>query len=83
MLEAGVPRQLCYPIIDSMEMMAFGSAMMNPRRMPLRERLALHGRSEQPNLLKVVRATPKAAERLFQLELEALMLGWKTLIANS
>lgn len=84
MLEAGVPLPLRYPIIDSMEMMAFGSAMMNPRRLPLRERLGLHGRGNgQSNLRKAVGATPRAAERLFQLELEALMAGWKALIADS
>ncbi|WP_216893679.1 TetR/AcrR family transcriptional regulator [Nocardia alni] len=82
MLESGVPKRLCYPIIDSMETMAYGAAMMNLRRLPLHERLGLRGQGEQPNLEKVVRATPKAAERLFQLELEALLTGWKVLIAN-
>ncbi|WP_067683495.1 TetR/AcrR family transcriptional regulator [Nocardia miyunensis] len=82
MLESGVPRRLCYPIMDSMETMAFGAAMLNPRRLPLHERLGLRGEGEQPNLEKVVRATPKAAERLLRLELEALLLGWKTMIAN-
>jgi TetR/AcrR family transcriptional regulator, tetracycline repressor protein len=82
MLEDGVPKRLCYPIIDSMESMAFGAAMMNPRRLPIDEYLGLRGRGEQPNLQKVVRATPKGAERLFRLELEALLEGWKTLIAD-
>lgn len=82
MLQDGVPRRLCYPIIDSMETMAYGAAMMNPRSLPLHERLGLQGPSEQPNLQKVVRATPKAAERLFQLQLEALLAGWKALIAD-
>ncbi|MQY26072.1 TetR/AcrR family transcriptional regulator [Nocardia aurantia] len=82
MLDSGVPRRLCYPILDSMEIMAFGSAMTNLRRLPLHERLGLYDRSEHPNLQKVVRATPKSAERLFRLELEALLTGWKTLISG-
>jgi TetR/AcrR family transcriptional regulator, tetracycline repressor protein len=82
MLESGVPRRLCYPILDSMETLAFGSAMMNLRRLPLHERLGLLDRTEHPTLQKVVRATPKSAERLFQLELEALLTGWRALIAG-
>ncbi|MBH0775285.1 TetR/AcrR family transcriptional regulator [Nocardia bovistercoris] len=81
MLEAGVPEHLCYPILDSMELMAFASAMMNPRNLPAQERLEVHGRN-QTNLRKILKATLKSAEQLFQLELEALMTGWKTLIEN-
>jgi TetR/AcrR family transcriptional regulator, tetracycline repressor protein len=80
MLESGVPRRLCYPIIDSVEALAFGSALMNPRQLSLPERLQLHDGNEQPNLAKVVRATAKSAERMFQMELQALMAGWAVLI---
>jgi AcrR family transcriptional regulator len=82
MFEDGVPEQLCYPILDSMESLAFGAAMMNPRMLPIDERIGLGGSGDQPNLRKAVRATPKSAERLFRLELEALLAGWKSLIAN-
>ncbi|WP_196814441.1 TetR family transcriptional regulator [Nocardia sp. BMG111209] len=82
MFEAGVPEQLCYPIIDSIEMLAFGSAMTYSRRQPLRERLGLDGRRGQPNLRKAVKATPNSPERLFRLEVEAMMTGWKALIAE-
>ncbi|KAA9153467.1 TetR family transcriptional regulator [Amycolatopsis acidicola] len=80
MLEAGVPRRLCYPIIDSTESLVFGSVMTNPRQLPLQERLGLYGRGDQPNLQKVVRATAKAADRVFQLQLRALLAGWRVLI---
>lgn len=81
MLEVGVPKRFCYPIMDSAECLAFGSAIMNPRQLPIHERLGLHGRSDQPNLQKVVRATAKAADRVFGLELQALLEGWKAMIA--
>lgn len=83
MLEAGVPRRLCYPIMDSTETLAFGSAMMNPRQLPIHERLGLDGGGQQPNLEKVVRASAKAADRVFRLELSALVEGWRALIAEA
>lgn len=82
MLEDGVPERLCYPILHSMESMAFGATMMNPRMLPIEERLGLHATDERPNLQKVVKATPQSAEQLLRLELEALLAGWKWLIAN-
>ncbi|MCM3883180.1 TetR/AcrR family transcriptional regulator [Frankia sp. R82] len=85
MLASGVPEQLCYPIIESAEMLAYGSAMMNPNRLPPAARLGLSPASatSPENLPRVIAATPTSTDELFDLELAALVRGWQSLIAQA
>lgn len=80
MIDDGVPRKYCYAILESAETLSFGSADLNPAQMPPRERFALSGRHDLPNLEVAVRHAGRTADRLFQLELNALLTGWLALI---
>ncbi|WP_163550173.1 TetR/AcrR family transcriptional regulator [Candidatus Frankia nodulisporulans] len=104
MLTSGVPDHLCYPIIESAEILAFGSALMNPNRLPVATRLHLDSpRATEPgaasgsdggattgvgptgidrtrNLRRVIEATGRSVDQTFDLQLAALMRGWKALI---
>lgn len=82
MLERGVPARLVYTIIDSTEVLAYGSALLNPQNESPRDRLNLDGRSDLPNLRKVLKASSSSADRLFKSQLDALLDGWETLIAQ-
>ena len=80
MIEAGVPARHAYPIIDSAETLAFGSAMLNPRQLAPAERLDLQTRADATTLKHAIRSGPATAERLFRVELQVLVDGWVTLI---
>lgn len=80
MLEQGVPARLIYAIIDSVEVLASGSALLNPQNDAPGERLNLEGRTDLPHLRKMLRATGSSSDRIFKLQLDALLDGWETLI---
>jgi AcrR family transcriptional regulator len=82
MLEAGVPIRLAYPIIDSVETLAFGSAVLNPSQMRPKDRFGEATIESAPNLTKAMRATASTAERMFRIELDALLDGWEMLVAQ-
>lgn len=82
MVEAGVPLHLAYPIIDSIETLAFGSALLNPEQVPPRQRFKVGNAEDYPNLDRALKATSTSADRLFRLELDALLDGWTELIAR-
>lgn len=80
MVEDGVPEHLTYAIIDSVENLAFGSAVTNPLRQHPNERLEDPTSEAAPNLKASIRSGYADADKLFRLELEALLQGWTTLI---
>ena len=82
MLADGVPAQYCHPVIDSVETLAFGSALFNPQQAPTSGRFPAGALSETPNLALAVRSAPRTADRMFRLELRALLDGWTALIAR-
>jgi TetR/AcrR family transcriptional regulator, tetracycline repressor protein len=80
MIAEGVPARFTYPIIDSIETLAYGSAMLNPRQLRPRERFPIGSATEHPNLHLAMRSTFASAERLFRFELESILDGWGILI---
>jgi hypothetical protein len=82
MLDAGVPLELTYPIIDSIETLAFGSALLNPEQARPRERFKVDNAEDYPRLDSALRVAPASADRLFRTQLDALLDGWTTLIAQ-
>ena len=83
MVEGGVPLQYCYAIIDSVETLAFGSALFNPQQLPPKERYTPRDIADVPELRRAIGAAPRTPERLFRLELQAVLEGWKSLIAQA
>jgi AcrR family transcriptional regulator len=82
MVEAGVPMDLVYPIMDSVEMLAFGSAVLNPHRLRPDERFPLKAEHHAPHLEQAIKATHRSADKLFKVELDALLEGWAAIIAR-
>ena len=74
MLTADVPVQFVFAIIDSVETLAFGSALINPLQLNPVERSAMG--EETPLLNLAVKSAHRTADRLFRLQLEALLAGW-------
>lgn len=83
LLDGGVPARLVVPIIDSVETLAYGSALLNPDREPPRRRLALRPDDRVPALAAAVRAAPGSADRVFALQLDALVTGWAAAVAEA
>jgi TetR/AcrR family tetracycline transcriptional repressor len=80
MLEDGVPPRYCYPIIDSSETLGFGSALFNPQQLSPSQRFQPRTLDELPNLDLAIRSAYRTADRLFRLELQALLDGWTALV---
>jgi TetR/AcrR family transcriptional regulator, tetracycline repressor protein len=83
LVDGGVPLQYCYAIIDSVETLAFGSALFNPQQLPPKERYTPRDTADLPQLRQAIRSAPRTPERLFRLELQAILEGWKALIAQA
>lgn len=80
MVDDGVPLSLTHPILDSVETLAFGSALVNPQQDGANARLALLPDMQTPLLKASLRAGPRSPDKLFRLQLEALLAGWTTLV---
>ncbi|ADP81413.1 TetR/AcrR family transcriptional regulator [Pseudofrankia inefficax] len=80
MLKEGVPERYCYPIIESAAMLAFGSAMMNPKQLSPAERFQLDESTKVAGLRRVIDGTYETATELFSLELRALIRGWRAIL---
>ena len=83
MLDDGVPLNLTYPIIDSVETFAFGSALVNPQQAHPNERLALPPGLEVPLLRASIRSGYRGPDKLFRPQLQALLAGWTVLIEQA
>lgn len=82
MNEAGVPLRFGYPVMESVETLAYGSAMLNPQRLSPDQRFELRVGHHVPHLEEAIRATHRSADKLFKLQLDALLEGWAALIAR-
>jgi AcrR family transcriptional regulator len=80
LLEEGVPARLAFPIIDSLETLAYSSALLNPAQLAPQTRLRPRPDDEVPALTRSMRAAPRSPHRLFDLQLEALIEGWTALV---
>ena len=61
LLEDGVPDVLVYPIIDSVETLAYASALLNPLQEGAKVRLTILPEDDVPALERVVSAAPSLA----------------------
>ena len=80
LLEGGVPPKYAYPIMDSLETLAYGSALLNSERLDPRSHLSLQPSDDVPYLVRTARATYQSADRLFRMELDAYLLGWTAVV---
>ena len=82
LLAQGVPAELVLPIIDSMETLAYGSAILNRGPLSTRQRLDIQPSDDVPALEHVVEAAPHPPEFFLRLQLDALLDGWTAQIAR-
>jgi AcrR family transcriptional regulator len=76
LLDDAVPPDLVYAIIDSVELLAYSSAALNPEQRPATERLVIRAEDHSPALAKAIAAAPRAAEVVFLAQLDAVLVGW-------
>lgn len=74
MIADDVPMKFTFAIIDSVETLAFGSALINPLQLPPTDRSAMA--EDTPLLNLAVKSAHRTADRLFRLQLQALLAGW-------
>jgi TetR/AcrR family tetracycline transcriptional repressor len=82
LLDDGVPARYALAIIDSVETLAYGAALLNPPQLSPRARLPIRRDDKVPSLATAVRAAPSAPDRLFELQLQALIKGWAGLVRH-
>lgn len=80
LLDEGVPRQYVYPIIDSINSLAYGSGPLEP---PLTDDDAQVGPAPAgpEGLDEVRRSAPRSPHALFEMQVDALLEGW-TIVLN-
>jgi TetR/AcrR family transcriptional regulator, tetracycline repressor protein len=82
LLDDGVPEALVFPIIDSVEILAYASALLDPRQEGARSRLTILAGDDVPDLDRAVRAAPRSANRVFDLQLQAVIRGWTSMLGS-
>lgn len=82
LLEEGVPMALVLPVIDSVETLAYASALLNPDELRPQDRLRPKPDDGVPSLAKGIRAAPRSARKIFDLQLDALITGWTAAVAR-
>jgi AcrR family transcriptional regulator len=80
LLAEGVPVRLAFPIIDSLETLAYSSALLNPTQLAPQTRLRPRSDDQVPALARSMQAAPRSAHRMFDLQLDALIEGWTVLV---
>jgi TetR/AcrR family tetracycline transcriptional repressor len=83
LVDGGVPLDHAYPIIDSAETLAYGSALLNPARLSPQQRTSIRPDDDLPRLASALEATSPSADQLFRLELRALLEGWTRLVDSA
>jgi AcrR family transcriptional regulator len=83
LLDDGVPATHVLAIIDSMEMLAYSSALLNPTQDGPRERMPIRTEDDVPALDLAVRKAPRSAAKVFDRQLDALIAGWTALVEGS
>lgn len=78
---AGVPAKYVFPIIDSLESLAFGVAMMNPEGLRPYDRLGQPD-ERHPHLSAAVKANRASVDATFRQQVAALIEGWTARIAR-
>jgi hypothetical protein len=80
MLAEGVPNKFIYAIIDSINSLAYGSAMLNPQSSDNDPPIGPAPVSDIAGLSEVLRAAPKSPDRLFEMQVDALLEGWTAIL---
>ena len=78
----GVPAKLVFPIIDSVETLAYASALLNPDQQSAKARIAIGPDDHVPALARAVGASPRSPNTVFDLQLKALVEGWTAMLGG-
>ena len=70
--EQGVPDEYAHAIVGSINALAFGSAMLNP-----------HGDGDGSEAGEVARPGARSSDRLFEMQIDALLKGWTVTIEEA
>ena len=81
--ESAVPDRYIHPIIDSVEILAYGSALLNPQQQASDERLPIRPDDHVPALARAVAEAPRSAQEVFSTQLDALIEGWAVMTEGS
>jgi len=81
--QSAVPDRLIHPIIDSIEILAYGSAVLNPQQQRADERLPISPEDRVPVLARAVARAPGSATGVFAAQLDALIEGWAVLARST
>jgi AcrR family transcriptional regulator len=73
---SAIPDRYIHPILDSIETLAYGSALLNPRQERVSDRLPIGPEDGVPALARAVAEAPGTADEIFAVQLEALIEGW-------
>jgi TetR/AcrR family tetracycline transcriptional repressor len=80
MLADGVPSKYIYPIIDSINSLAYGSALLNPQPSKESAQIGPPPVGDVPGLSEVLRSSPRSPGRLFEMQVDALLEGWEAVL---
>ncbi|BCP14176.1 TetR/AcrR family transcriptional regulator [Mycobacterium paraintracellulare] len=80
LLAEGVPTKYIYAIIDSINALAYGSAQLNPQSSGDDAQIDPAPTNDVPGLNEVLRSAPKSPDRLFEVQIDALLEGWTALL---
>jgi TetR/AcrR family tetracycline transcriptional repressor len=75
LLEQGVPAEYTYAIVDSINSLAYGSAMLNPLTPEEGQQISA-AKSESALPDEVIRSVPNSPDRVFEMQIDALLEGW-------
>lgn len=82
LIDEGVPTKLVFPIIDSMETLAYASALLNPAQQSVTARIPIVPEDQVPALALAIGTSPPSADEIFGLQLEALVEGWAAMVQS-
>jgi TetR/AcrR family tetracycline transcriptional repressor len=80
MLAEGVPTKFIYAIIDSINSLAYGSALLNPQSSDNDSPIGPAPAGDIAGLSEVLRSAPRSPERLFEMQIDALLEGWTAIL---
>ena len=80
LIAAEVPTKYIYAIIDSINSLAYGSALLNPQSFDNDAQARPAPTSDVPGLNEVLRSAPSSPDRLFEMQVDALLEGWTAIL---
>ena len=83
LLARGVPARFAFAIIDGVESLVYSSVLLNPEQLGPKARLPLRTTDHVPSLAKAIKAAPRSAEKVFAMELDAMIVGWSTMVGEA